>query len=164
MLEWLLQPWPWYISGPLLGLTVPLLLLLTGHNLGVSSSLRHLGAACAPQLKLPYLSKNYDWRDHAWNIFFVAGIVVGGFVGNFLLSTDPATFLPALFSSWKGALLLFGGGLLIGFGTRYAGGCTGGHTIFGISALNWPSLVATVFFFVGGLIMTWLILPFLLQA
>lgn len=162
MLEWLLEPWPWYISGPLLGLTVPLLLLLTGQNFGISSSLRHIGAACAPRSKLPYLSKDYNWRDHIWNIIFVAGVIIGAFIGNFLLSAESFYFLPESYSSVTGALLLFSGGILIGFGTRYAGGCTSGHTIMGISALNWVSLVATIFFFVGGLISTWLIMPLIL--
>jgi uncharacterized membrane protein YedE/YeeE len=161
MLEWLLEPWPWYISGPLIGLTVPLLLLLTGNNFGISSSLRHIGAACAPRLKLPYLSQGYNWRDHIWSIIFAGGVVVGAFIGNFLLSAEPQTFLPAALISWKGALILFAGGLLIGFGTRYADGCTSGHTIMGISALSWPSLVATIFFFVGGLLSTWLLMPLL---
>lgn len=161
MLEWLLEPWPWYVSGPLIGLTVPLLLLLTGKNLGVSSSLRHIGSACMPGSKLPYL-RNYNWRDHTGSIVFVVGIVIGGFVGNFLLSNEPGNFLPTSFASPLGALGLFIGGILIGFGTRYAGGCTSGHTIMGISALNLSSLVATIFFFVGGLIATWLILPFFL--
>lgn len=162
MLAWLLEPWPWYVSGPLIGLTVPLLLLLTGKNFGVSSSLRHIGAACAPRTKLPYLSRNYNWRDHTWNIIFVGGIIIGAFIGNFLLSAEPLSFLPASYASPTGVLLLFGGGILIGFGTRYADGCTSGHTIMGISALSGASLVATVFFFVGGLISTWLILPFFL--
>ena len=162
MLAWLLEPWPWYVSGPLIGLTVPLLLLLTGKNFGISSSLRHIGAACAPKSKLPYLSKNYSWRDHTTSIIFVVGVVIGGFVGNYLLSTEPGNFLPAVFSSPFGALGLFLGGILIGFGTRYAGGCTSGHTIMGISALNLSSLVASIFFFVGGLISTWYILPLFL--
>jgi uncharacterized membrane protein YedE/YeeE len=162
MWEWLLQPWPWYVSGPLIGLTVPLLLLLTGKNFGVSSSLRHIGAACAPHTKLPYLSQNYNWREHTWSIIFVAGIIIGAFIGNFFLSAEPLSFLPTGYGSVTGVLLLFGGGILIGFGTRYADGCTSGHTIMGISALNWPSLVATIFFFVGGLISTWLILPLFL--
>lgn len=161
MLEWILEPWPWYVSGPLLGLTVPLLLLLTGKNFGISSSFRHIGAACMPRTKLPYLSKNYNWREHIWSIIFVIGIVIGAFIGNFLLSSTPAEFLPSGYVSVAGVLMLFGGGILIGFGTRYADGCTSGHTIMGISALNWPSLVATIFFFVGGLISTWLILPLL---
>ena len=159
MLEWILEPWPWYVSGPLIGLTVPLLLLLTGKNLGISSSLRHIGAACAPRSKLPYLSQNYNWRDHTWNIIFIVGIVIGAFIGNFLLSAEPEAFLPAGYQSLTGVALLFGGGILIGFGTRYADGCTSGHTIMGLSALSWPSLVATIFFFVGGLISTWLLLP-----
>lgn len=162
MLEWLLEPWPWYISGPLLGLTVPLLLLLTGQNFGISSSLRHIGAACAPRSKLPYLSKDYNWRDHIWNIVFVAGVIIGAFIGNFLLSAESFYFLPESYGSVTGVLLLFAGGIFIGFGTRYAGGCTSGHTIMGISALNWVSLVATIFFFVGGLISTWLIMPLIL--
>jgi uncharacterized membrane protein YedE/YeeE len=162
MLEWLLQPWPWYIAGPMLGLTVPLLLLLTGHNLGISSSLRHIGAACAPGLKLPYLTRNYNWRDNIWNLIFVGGVLVGAFLGNFVLSAEPVRFLPPEYVTVAGVLALFGGGILIGFGTRYADGCTSGHTIMGISALSEASLVATIFFFVGGLIATWLILPWLL--
>jgi uncharacterized membrane protein YedE/YeeE len=161
MLAWILEPWPWYVTGPLIGLTVPLLLILAGKNLSISSSLRHIGAACGVRSDLPYLSKNYNWRDHTWNLIFVAGILVGAFVGNYLLSTAPIFFLPAAYQNLGGAALLFGGGILIGFGTRYAGGCTSGHTIMGLSALNWPSLVATIFFFVGGLFSTWVILPLL---
>ena len=162
MLEWLLEPWPWYVSGPLIGLTVPLLFVLTGNSLGISSSLRHIGAACMPQIKLPYLSKNYFWRDHIWNLVFVGGIILGAFLGNYVLSSEPMSFLPESFVSLKGVLMLFGGGILIGFGTRYAGGCTSGHTITGISTLQWSSVVASFFFFVGGLLSTWLILPLLL--
>lgn len=162
MLEWLLEPWPWYVSGPLIGLTVPILLLLTGRNFGISSSLRHLGAACLPNSKLPYLSKNYNWRDHIGSLIFVLGVLIGGFVGNFLLSAEPGSFLPAFYASPLGVVGLFVGGILIGFGTRYAGGCTSGHTIMGISALNVSSLVATIFFFVGGLVSTWFVLPLFL--
>lgn len=162
MLNWLMEPWPWYISGPLIGLTVPLLFVLTGKSFGISSSLRHIGAACAPKTKLPYLSQDYNWRDHTWSLIFVVGIVLGAFIGNFLLSSEPLSFLPSSYSSLTGILLLFGGGVLIGFGTRYAGGCTSGHTITGISTLQWPSVIATIFFFVGGLISTWLILPLFL--
>jgi len=162
MLEWLLEPWPWYVSGPLIGLTVPLLLLLTGKNLGISSSLRHIGAVCMPNSKLPYLSKNYSWRNHTRSLIFVGGVIIGGFIGNFLLSTEPATLLPAFYASSSGIFVLFAGGILIGFGTRYAGGCTSGHTIMGLSSLNLSSLVATIFFFVGGLISTWFILPLFL--
>jgi len=59
--------------------------------------------------------------------------------------------------------MMVGGGFLVGFGTRYAGGCTSGHAITGLSMLQWPSLVATVCFMVGGLAMANLILPFILS-
>jgi hypothetical protein len=132
---------------------------LTGKNLGISASLRHIGAICTPNSKLPYLSKDYHWRNHVWNLIFVVGILIGGFIGNFWLSAQPAAFLPTGYQSLSGIVLLFAGGILIGFGTRYADGCTSGHTIMGLSALNWPSLVASIFFFVGGILSTWLILP-----
>jgi uncharacterized membrane protein YedE/YeeE len=67
----------------------------------------------------------------------------------------------AIFSS-KGFIFLVLGGFLVGFGTRYAGGCTSGHTIFGLATLQWPSLVATISFFIGGLLVTHLVMPFLL--
>lgn len=153
MLEWILQPWPWYISGPLIGLTVPLLLLLSGKNFGISSSLRHIGSACAPNSKLPYLSSN-DWRKNSWSLIFVLGIVLGGFIATQLLSTEPLPLLPDEYYSLSGAIRLIIGGVLVGFGVRYANGCTSGHTIMGLSLLNWPSLVATIAFFAGGLFTT----------
>lgn len=83
--------------------------------------------------------------------------------------TDHSGLLPAeLFSfgslfSLRGLIMLVGGGFLVGFGTRYAGGCTSGHSIMGLSNLQWPSLVATIMFMAGGFIMANLILPFILQ-
>ena len=60
--------------------------------------------------------------------------------------------------------MLIGGGFLVGFGARYAGGCTSGHAISGLSNLQIPSLIAVIGFFIGGLTMTWIILPQLLGA
>lgn len=185
MIEFLQQPWPWYVAGPLIGLVVPLLLLVGNKSLGISSSLRDICAACLPA-RLPFFQ--YDWRQEQWRLWFVGGILVGGILAGFLLPnphplvlnpqtvTDLQTLgirqfdglLPAdLFStaalfSVKGLLFSVLGGLLVGFGTRWAGGCTSGHTIFGLSTLQWPSLVATICFMVGGLVMTHLLLPFLL--
>lgn len=146
------DPLPWYIAGPLLGLFVPLFLLLTGKDLGVSSSFRHFCAALLPskaRVKLEYF--NYDWKTGLWQILFVVGIILGGVVSavffggaNIPLST-PENW------TWGGALGLFGGGLLVGFGTRWADGCTSGHTIAGLSQLQVSSLVASVCFIVGGL-------------
>jgi uncharacterized membrane protein YedE/YeeE len=151
-MEWLYQPWPWYVSGPLIGLSVPALLLLAGKTLGVSSSFRHICSMASPNSALSYLREN-PWRKELWNLIFVAGILLGGFVAvQFLGATGG--YLPDYYYTWGGALLLFGGGLLIGFGARYADGCTSGHAIMGLANLKWPSLVATVSFFAGGLLMT----------
>jgi uncharacterized protein len=185
-IEWLKQPWPWYIAGPLIGLTVPLLLILGNRHFGISSSLRHICAACVPA-KIPFFS--YDWKKEIWNLFFVAGILAGGFLtASFLSTTAPVQMNEALVAklsiygitnfqnlipgdvfSWpqlltlRGMVMMIGGGFLVGFGTRYAGGCTSGHAIMGLSTLQWPSLIATICFMIGGFVMANLILPFILQ-
>lgn len=175
-MNFLTAPWPWYVTGLVLGLSVPLLLLLGNKKLGISSSLRHVCAACIPA-KIPFFT--YDWKKEIWNLFFVVGILFGGFLaGNVFSSEAPAAIseatkadltelgvaefsglLPAEFFSVHGMILLIVGGFLVGFGTRFAGGCTSGHTIMGLSNLQWPSLLATVGFFIGGLISTHLLLP-----
>jgi len=185
MLEIIKQPWPWYVAGALIGLTVPYLLLVGNKTFGISSSLRHLCAACIPG-NIKFF--NYDWKKEAWNLFFVGGIAVGALIGAQFLSdpnpivlapstqeylatkgiTDTTQLLPAEIFSWeqlftvRGLIFIVLGGFLVGFGTRYAGGCTSGHAIMGLSSLQWPSLVATIMFMIGGIVMTWYILPFLL--
>ena len=186
MLEFIKQPWPWYVAGPLIGLTVPVLLIIGNKAFGISSSLKHVCAACIPA-NISFFK--YDWKKDIWQLYFAAGIVIGGFIAFHFLSAgqpvaitpkmteilknqgvkDFSTLLPTDIFNFKelltlrGLIFTVGGGFLVGFGTRYADGCTSGHSIMGISTLQWPSMVATCCFMIGGFIMTWLILPFLLQ-
>ena len=157
MMDSLLAPWTWYVAGPLIGLVVPLLLLLVGKSFGVSSSFRHLCSICLPGSKLDYLRSN-DWRAESWNLLFAVGVIIGAGIAVFFLSSSPVELLPESYSNRRGALLLLVGGILVGFGTRYADGCTSGHSIMGMSSLNWPSLVATISFFAGGLFVVHIIL------
>lgn len=180
------QPWPWYIAGPIIGLMVPVLLIFGNKSFGISSSLRHICAACIPA-RLPFFT--YDWKKEMWNLFFAGGVIIGGFIAAYLMAnplpvaihpdlitelggygiTPSAALLPKeIFSwaslfSWRGFLMMVVGGFLVGFGTRYAGGCTSGHSIMGLATLQWPSLVATICFMLGGFIMTNLILPYILN-
>jgi uncharacterized membrane protein YedE/YeeE len=180
------QPWPWYVAGPLIGLMVPLLLLLGNKSLGISSSLRHICAACIPA-GIPFFS--YNWKKESWNLFFALGICAGGFITtNWLSVPGPVSINPAtttllkqqgvhdftgllphdIFSfnkllTLRGFIFIVIGGFLVGFGTRYAGGCTSGHSVMGIASLQWPSLVATCCFMAGGFVMTWFILPYLIR-
>ncbi|HMP80358.1 MAG TPA: YeeE/YedE thiosulfate transporter family protein [Pirellulaceae bacterium] len=154
MIDFLLQPWPWWFSGVLVGLTVPLLFILSGKAFGISTSLQQVGAMCAPQCSASYL-RNYDRRAGMWTLVFVIGIALGGYVGSHWLSAQPVEFLPSSYLNLGGFVRLLVGGFLIGFGARYAGGCTSGHSITGISNFSWPSLVATIAFFVGGIGVTW---------
>ena len=154
MKEFIMQPWPWWFSGILVGLVVPLLYLLGGKPFGISTSLQEIGALCCRGRGPDYLTK-FDWRAGIWTLLFAAGIALGGFVAANFLSNAPMAFLPDSFHSPGGIALLLIGGWLVGFGTRYADGCTSGHSITGIANLNLPSLIATVFFFVGGIAVTW---------
>lgn len=185
-IEWIRQPWPWYVAGPMIGLTVPMLLIIGNKTFGISSSLRHVCAACIPgDIKF----FNYDWKKEAWNLLFVAGILIGGIlVALFLSNPDPVqinpklaeelssygisdyrSLVPAEVFNWpalltaRGFILIVVGGFLVGFGTRYAGGCTSGHAIMGLSNLQFPSLVATVSFMAGGFIVANFLIPVIMK-
>ncbi len=178
--------WPWYVVGPLIGGFVPLLLVLTGKAFGVSSSLKHVCAATVPG-GAEYF--RYDWtRSGGWNLLFVAGILLGGVVAVQFLGgggptgisaatkadlqalglTDVSGLVPPSLFGWSslttlpGVVVLVLGGFLVGFGARYAGGCTSGHAITGVATLQVPSMIAVVGFFVGGLLTTHVLLPLLL--
>ncbi|MCA9188538.1 MAG: YeeE/YedE thiosulfate transporter family protein [Pirellulaceae bacterium] len=153
-MEWMTQPWSWWGAGILIGLTVPALYLLAGKAFGISTSLQQAGAMCFPNSKLDYLRK-HDRQENMWTIVFVVGISIGAWIATHWLSSSPVELLPPQFYSVTGAIKLLVGGFLIGFGTRYAGGCTSGHSLTGIANINWPSLLATVCFFAGGLAVTW---------
>lgn len=186
MLDFLSQPWPWYIAGPLIGLIVPLLLLIGGKQFGVSSNLRHM---CAATLSGRVDFFEYDWkRSGGWNLVFILGVVIGAALSATWLDhpdvvaisdatradlaalgiTDFRGLVPDDLISWSalgslpGFVAVVIGGFLVGFGARYAGGCTSGHAISGLANLQIPSLMAVVGFFVGGLFVTHLLLPLLL--
>ena len=182
-MDWIYEPWPWYVSGPMIAL-VMFLLLMVGKNFGMSSNLRTMCTICGAGKKADFF--RFDWKAQRWNLVVVLGAIIGGFIGSHLMTVDSAvainpdtistlnelgfssagkTYLPTeLFdmnamTNMKSLALLTIGGLLVGFGTRYAGGCTSGHAISGLSNLQLPSLIAVIGFFIGGLIMIHLIFP-----
>jgi len=187
ILELIKSPWPWYIGGALIGLMVPLLLFFANKQFGISSTLSNICAACIP-IKGKY---QFDWKKGKWNMTIALGIVAGSYIAANFLRTDgfhidisedtiadlqligvhssKELFAPTEIFSWeslfsfKGIIFIVLGGFLVGFGTRYAGGCTSGHAIMGLSLFNLGSLVAVIGFFVGGLIVTHLLLPYLIN-
>ncbi len=185
LLAFLRQPWPWYVAGPLIGLTVPTLLLLGNKSFGISSNLRHACAALLPDAAKPTFLR-YNWRAESWNLRFALGVVLGGLLGGVLLANpEPVALSAAALTSinelgvavepslvpaaltnladFKVLVLLALSGLLIGFGTRYGGGCTSGDAITGLSTLQFLSLIATLSFFIGGIFSANLLLPLFLN-
>lgn len=186
MLEFITQPWAWWFSGIMIA-AIMVFLLYFGRTFGFSSNLRTICAAVGLGKRTKFF--NFNWKSQSWNLVFLVGAIAGGFVAKQFLSTDvpvdvsqatindlgkmgfaaPASLQPAeLFGieailTIKGFAILAIGGLFIGFGSRYAGGCTSGHAISGLSNLQAPSLLAVLGFFIGGLIMTYFILPLIFQ-
>ena len=177
------QTWPWYISGFLIGM-ITLCLIYFGKHFGMSSNLESLCSMSGLGKKVAYF--NFDWKTNKWNLMVVVGAILGGFVAAHFMydptnvSINPKTidqlsllgieaangklapdalFGNQIYKSPKSILILIIGGVLIGFGTRYAGGCTSGHAISGLSNLQLPSLKAVIGFFIGGLLMAHFILP-----
>jgi hypothetical protein len=187
MADWLHAEWPWWVAGPLIGLFVPALLLVGNKVFGISSNLRHLCSAIAPG-RIEHF--RYDWRRVGlWNLVFLAGVLIGGFLVFHLGGTqdvaisaetraalaklgihDFSGVAPHEIFAWRALLTLRGfvsvvvGGFLVGFGTAYAGGCPSGHAISGLANFELPSLIAVFGFFAGGLAATYFILPFVLGS
>lgn len=182
-MDFILNPWPWYVAGPLITF-VMFLLFFFGKKFGVSSNLETL-CAIGGAGKFNDFFK-IDWKKNSWNLLFVVGLILGGFISSQWLTPNEtvaisqqtindlselgfqnagAQYLPdEIFSmetmfSLKGFLILLIAGIFVGFGARYAGGCTSGHAITGLSNLELPSLISVIGFFIGGLIMTWFLLP-----
>ena len=182
-MEFLTQPWAWYVAGPIIAI-IMFLLYYFGERFGVSSNLETLCSIGGAGRFVDYFK--IDWKQNSWNLIFVLGGITGGFIASYWLSPSDAvalnpqtiqdladigiqnagaSYLPnEIFSidtmlSFKGFSILLIAGVMVGFGSRWAGGCTSGHAIVGLSNLELPSLISVIGFFIGGLVMTWLILP-----
>ncbi len=186
MIKFFSQPWPWYVSGPAIA-GIMVILLFFGKSFGFSSNLTNICSMLGVGKLIPYF--DFNWKKQQWNIWFLAGSVIGGYIAvHYLQSPQPLNLSPATIAdlqklkipfdgklepgslfNWhylqtkRGLLVFLGGGFLIGFGTRYAGGCTSGHAISGLSNLQLPSLIAVIGFFIGGLVTTNLLFPFIFK-
>ncbi|WP_299063075.1 YeeE/YedE thiosulfate transporter family protein [uncultured Polaribacter sp.] len=181
----ILQPWAWYVGGPLIAISL-LLYFYFGQNFGASTNFETLCTMAGADRFSDYFKK--DWKDRDFALLFVVGLIIGGFISAYFLTPNqtidlnPKTvtelsdlgfsnignqyFPDEIFGddvvfSLKGFLILLISGVFVGFGTRYAGGCTSGHAITGLSSLQLPSLLAVIGFFIGGIIATWFIIPLL---
>jgi uncharacterized membrane protein YedE/YeeE len=177
------QTWPWYVSGFLIGM-IMLSLIYFGKTFGMSSNLRSLCSMTGIGKRVTFF--DFDWKAQRWNLVVVLGAMLGGFVAVHFMSDasnvtinpktiaqlaqmgidapngklmPDAVFGTQIWQSPKSIFILIIGGVLIGFGSRYAGGCTSGHAISGLSNLQLPSLKAVIGFFIGGLIMAHFLLP-----
>jgi hypothetical protein len=186
MISLLSKPWPWYVSGPAIA-GIMALLLFFGKSFGFSRNLTNICSMFGLGRQISYF--NFNWKKQLWNIWFLVGSVIGGYIAvHYLQSPEHMKLSSATISdlqklnipfdghlepgtifnwnylhTWRGLFIFLGGGFLIGFGTRYAGGCTSGHAISGLSNLQLPSLVAVIGFFIGGLFTTHVLFPYIFK-
>lgn len=186
MISLLSKPWPWYVSGPAIA-GIMAVLLFFGKSFGFSRNLSNICSMFGLGRQISYF--NFNWKNQLWNIWFLVGSVIGGYIAvHYLQSHEPLKLSSATISdlqklnipfdgqlepgtifnwnylhTWRGLFIFLGGGFLIGFGTRYAGGCTSGHAISGLSNLQLPSLVAVIGFFIGGLFTTHVLFPYIFK-
>ncbi|MBL3658530.1 YeeE/YedE family protein [Fulvivirga sediminis] len=187
MIEMLRAPWPWYVVGPLIAV-VMYLMIYSGKAFGISSTFRTMCSIGGGGKYADFF--RFNWRGQVWNLVFVAGTFLGGVVSVLWLQSEEPMQLnekvvqelevmginspgkelaPGEIFAWdqlmslEGILFMVLGGFLVGFGARYAGGCTSGHAISGLSNLQLPSLIAVIGFFIGGLVSTYFLIPYFLD-
>ncbi|MBP2132528.1 putative membrane protein YedE/YeeE [Methanomicrobium sp. W14] len=164
MLEMLTQmTWSPYIAGAGIGVMSWLAFFLSDKPLGCSTSFfRTFGIIRKAVHKKgmdenPYYIKYKPEIDWQWML--VLGIVIGAFLSSVLSGVFEITWVPDMFASEFGdspvlrLIVALTGGVIMGFGARFAGGCTSGHGISGTTQLSLTSIVAVIFMFCGGIAM-----------
>ncbi|WP_323755990.1 YeeE/YedE family protein [Roseivirga sp.] len=186
IIEIISSPWPWWVAGPAIALLM-FTLIYFGNSFGFSANFRTMCSMFGAGKSCDFF--DFDWKKQTWNLVFAVGAILGGFLASHYLSSGDAIALSektitelqgyglenpgadivpmSIFSfeslfTLKGVIFIVFGGFCVGFGTRYAGGCTSGHAISGLSDLQPASLIAVVGFFIGGLTITYFVLPSIL--
>ena len=156
--------WSPYLAGGLSGLLIIVSVLWTGKFFGASTSFVRsagmLGKIFEPERvsQLEYFVRYLPQFD--WQLMFVIGIFVGSLIaslwsGSFKWQGVPDMWAERFGSSpVKRGIVAFFGGIIAMYGARLAGGCPSGHGLSGIIQLAVSGLIAMVFFFIGGIIMT----------
>ena len=159
--------WSPYIAGGLSGLVIIVSVLWTGKFFGASTSFVRsagmLGKVTGPERvrHLEYFIRYLPQVD--WQLMFVIGIFVGSLIASVWSGSFKWQGVPDMWaerfgtSPVKRGLAAFFGGIIAMFGARLAGGCPSGHGLSGMIQLAVSGLIAMIFFFVGGIIMTRLI-------
>ena len=117
-------------GGALIGLSATVLLLFNGRIAGISGIAAGLF--------------NSERAERPWRLAFVGGLVLGGLM---IAAQHPEFITPGASAS---PLLMALAGLLVGYGTRSAGGCTSGHGVCGLARGSTRSLAATLTFMATG--------------
>ncbi len=188
-LQFVSQPWHWSVGGVLLALIV-FFMTWMGQSFGVSTSFKALCSVAGAGKRVPFF--NINIKQEYWRLAFVLGALIGGLIAATYLKSPEAVDISAStiaylqsigidysqadtigsglvftelfnYASFKGVFLALAGGFLVGFGARYGNGCTSGHAITGMAHLQLPSFLTVIGFFIGGIFMTYLIFPHLMN-
>lgn len=162
--------WSPYVVGALIGLLNLAAMLLSGKTLGASTSFAKASGMIRRIFNRDKVDNNEYYQKTTptvdWGFMLVVGIVLGSLLSSLLSGDFRLEFVPVMWaeeisgSFFIRFLVALFGGIVLGIGSRWAGGCTSGHGISGTSQLSLISWAAAISFFVGGILSAYLIYGF----
>ncbi len=153
--------WSPYIVGVLIGILVCLAFLLSDRPIGCSTAFVKTRGLIEKAFRGDRIDAIEYYREitpHVdWQFMIVPGIIIGAFLSSVLSGTFRFELVPPLWADTFGdtpvlrLIVALSGGIFLGIGSRWAGGCTSGHGISGTMQLSIASIVSATFFFIGGI-------------
>src|SRR6056297_361280 len=157
-----LARWSPYLVGIFIGILSWLSFLISDKPLGASTAFARTSGMIEKYIKGDKVLENEYYKEYKplidWGWMLVLGIVIGSFISSILSGQFQIQFLPEFWIAEFGQTPLLRlivaiiGGFFMGFGSRWAGGCTSGHGISGTLQLAISSWIAVIFFFIGGIL------------
>lgn len=172
-MEWLrLEQWSPYVVGAGIGILSWFAFLLSDKPLGCSTAFARSSGMIEKLLRGKEAEQKLYYQKFApvidWQWMLVLGLIIGAFISAKLSGQFQFSWIPSQWQAMVGDaplirwIVALTGGIIMGFGARWAGGCTSGHGISGTLQLAVSSWLAAMSFFVGGILTAMLIFRILL--
>jgi uncharacterized membrane protein YedE/YeeE len=167
-MNWLMEvQWSPYIAGAGIGVLSWFTWLISSEPIGCSTSFSRIAGMIEKLFRGRKVEKKLYYQEVKpeidWQMMLVIGVVVGALVSSLLSGDFNLQWFPAIWSLHFGnniilrLVVAFAGGVLLGFGSRWADGCTSGHGISGTMQLAVSSWISAICFFIGGILMAQLV-------
>jgi hypothetical protein len=172
-MNWLTQAqWSPYIVGAGIGVLSWITWLISNEPIGCSTSFSRIAGMIEKLFRGKKVEKKLYYQEVKpeidWQMMLVIGVVIGALISSLLSGDFRLQWIPSVWSLTFGDNMVlrlaagFAGGILLGFGSRWADGCTSGHGISGTMQLAVSSWISAICFFIGGILMAQLLFKVIL--